>query len=102
MNAGEPEQRKAESIDVSFLDLFQMLELFVALLSEQAWRYMGLRVDPRTNEVVKDFEKAHVSIECIIAITDKVEQYLSMDAKNRIRSLITDLQINYAHQLEQK
>ena len=102
MSSGEPEQREAGSIDVSFLDLYQMLELFIMLLREQAWRHMGLKVDPRTNEVKKDFERAHTSIECIIAITDKVETYLSIDTKNRIRSLITDLQINYAQQLEQK
>jgi len=40
------------------LDLYQLLELFVILLSEQAWRYMGLRVEPATNEIKKDFVKA--------------------------------------------
>jgi hypothetical protein len=82
------------------LDLYQLLELFVVLLSEQAWRYMGLRVNPRTNQVEKDLKRGHVAIDCIISIVDKLELHVTEDAKNRLRSLITDLQINYAQQLE--
>ena len=98
----EPERQEAWPVDISFLDLYQLLELFVILLSEQAWRHMGLRVDPRTNKIKKDFERAHVAIDCIISIVDKLEPHLTGDVKNRLRSLITDLQINYARQLEQK
>lgn len=98
----KPERQEAGPVDISFLDLYQLLELFVMLLSEQAWLHMGLRVDPRTNEIKKDFERAHVAIDCIISIVDKLEPHLTGDVKNRLRSLITDLQINYARQLEQK
>ena len=96
-----PEEKQDEgSVDISFLDLYQLLELFVMLLSEQVWRYIGLRVDPQTNEIKKDFERAHVAIDCIISIVDKLEPHLSEGSKNSLRSLITDLQINYARQLE--
>jgi hypothetical protein len=62
---------------------------------------MGLVAYPRTNEIKKDFEKAHVAIDCIISIVDKLEPHVTEDVKNHLRSLITDLQINYARQLEQ-
>ena len=97
----EPE-KQAGPIDISFLDLFQLLELFVMLLSEQAWRHIGLKVDPRTNEINKDFDRAHVAIDCIISIVDKLEPHMAENTKNHLRNLITDLQINYARQLEQK
>lgn len=98
----QPEQQQAGSVDISLLDIYQLLELFIMLLSEQAWRYMGLRVDPSTNEIRKDFERAHVAIDCIISLVDKLEPHLPREAENRLRNLITDLQINFARQMEQK
>lgn len=98
----EPEKQEAGPVDISFLDLYQLLELFVMLLSEQAWKHMGLKVDPRTNEIKKEFERAHVAIDCIISIVDKLEPHIAENTKNHLRNLITDLQINYARQLEQK
>ena len=96
------EEQGGKPTDVSLLDLYQLLELFVMLLSEQAWRYMGLRVDPRVNEIKTDFEKAYVAIECIISLVDKLEPHVTSEVKNRLASLITDLQINYARQMGQK
>jgi len=97
-----PEKTEAEPgpSDVSFLDLYQLLELFIMLLSEQAWRYIGLRIDPRTNEINKDLEKAHVAIDCIISIVDKMEPHLAGKDGDRLRNLITDLQVNYAQQMK--
>ncbi len=85
-------------VDISLLDLYQLLELFIVLLSEQAWRYMGLRVDPSTNEIKKDFVRAHVAIDCIISLVDKIESHLTSRDKDRLRNLITDLQVNYVKQ----
>jgi hypothetical protein len=87
-------------VEISMLDIYQLLEIFIMLLSEHAWRYIGLRVDPRTNEIKKDFERAHVAIDCIIALVDKMESHLSSEDKNRLRNLITDLQVNYAQQVK--
>ncbi len=95
-------ERKAGLVDISALDVYLLLQFFITLLSEKAWRYIGLHVDPRTNEVETDFERAHVAIDCIIAIVDKLEPKLTADEKNRLRNLITDLQINYARQIELK
>jgi hypothetical protein len=96
------EKKETSPVDISNLDLYQFLEIFVMLLSEQAWRYMGLKVDPRTNEVNKDFEKAHVAIDCIISLVDKIESHIIGDEKDRYRKLITDLQINYVQQMNKK
>ena len=96
----EKEEREPSSFDISLLDISQLLELFVMLLNEQAWRYMGLRVDPRTNEIKKDLAKAHVAIDCIISLVDKMEPYLDDAGKGRLRGLITDLQINYVQQMK--
>ena len=97
----ETEKHETEALDISFLDLYQLLQLFITLLSEQAWRNMGLKVDPRTNEIKKDFQRAHIAIDTIISVVDKLEPQVTGDIKNRLRSLISDLQINYIRQLEE-
>jgi len=100
----EPEKTESEPtlVDISLLDLYQLLELFIMLLSEQAWRYIGLRIDPATNEIKKDFAKAHVAIDCIISLVDKIEPHIVGAEKDRLRNLITDLQINYAKQVDRE
>ena len=97
----DSEKQEAEPFNISFLDLYQLLNLFITLLSEQAWRNMGLMVDPSTNEIKKDFNKANIAIDCIISIVSKLEPNVTEDVKNHLKSLITDLQINYASQLGQ-
>ena len=95
----KPEQ-EAGPVDISLLDIYQLLELFVMLLSEQAWHYMGLQVNPRTNEVKKELEKAKIAIDCIISLVDKMEPNLAGAERDQLRRLITDLQINYAQQMK--
>jgi len=96
----EKMEQEPSAVDISVLDIYQLLELFVVLLSEQAWRYIGLRVYPGTNEIKKDLVKAHVAIDCIISLVDKMEPYVDDAEKERLRKLITDLQINYAEQMK--
>jgi len=99
-STSEKTEAENSSVDISLIDLYQLLELFIMLLSEQAWRYMGLRVDPPTNEISKDLAKAHIAIDCIISIVDKMEPHLAGKDRDRLRNLITDLQINYAQQMK--
>ena len=98
----KPEEniQEPKPIDISQLDIYQLLELFIVLLSEQAWRDIGIKVVPGTSEIRKDLTKAHVSIDCIISIVDKIEPQLEDSEKERLRKLITDLQINYAQHMK--
>ena len=98
----EGEKQKAGVVDISLLDIHVLLHLFITLLSEKAWQYLGMRVNSRTNELETDFERAHIAIDCVISLVDKMEPSLTGDEKNRLRNLVTDLQINYARQLEPK
>jgi hypothetical protein len=100
--SSEPEKSDQETgpVDINQLDIFQLIELFIMLLSEQAWRYVGLHVIPGTSEIKKDLMKAHVAIDCIIALVDKIEPSLNDSEKERLRRLITDLQLNYAEQIK--
>ena len=99
-NESEKTEQEPSPVDISFLDIYQLVDLFIILLSEQAWRYVGLRVDPRTNKIEKDLARAHVAIDCIISLVDKIEPNLSNSEVDRLRRLITDLQLNYAEQIK--
>lgn len=85
-------------VDVFSLDIYPLLSLFISILSAQAWQYMGLRLNPATKKVEKDFLRASVAIDCIAFLIDKLEPQLSGDEKNRFRGLLTDLQINFVRQ----
>jgi hypothetical protein len=94
----ENKEQEPSPVDISLLDINQFIELFIMLLSEKAWRYIGLRIDPRTNKIDKDLVKAHVAIDCIISLVDKIEPNIDNAETIRLRRLITDLQLNYAEQ----
>ncbi len=96
----EKKEQEPSPVDISSLDIYQLIEVFIMLLSEKAWRYIGLRVDPRTNKIDKDLAKANVAIDCIISLVDKIEPNLVNVEIERLRRLITDLQLNYAEQLK--
>ncbi len=99
-NESENKEQEPSRVDIASLDIYQLVEVFIMLLSEKAWRYIGLRVDPLTNKMDKDLAKAHVAIDCIISLVDKIEPNLDDAEKERLRRLITDLQLNYAEQLK--
>jgi hypothetical protein len=98
----EPENKGQEPspVDISSLDIDELVTLFIMLLNEKAWRYIGLRIDPRTNKINKDLAKAHVAIDCIISLVDKIESNLDIAEVENLRKLITDLQLNFAEQIK--
>ncbi len=100
-NEQTAEKEKVEAVDISMLDTYTLLSLFINLLSVQAWRDMGLQVDPKTSEIKTDFERASVAIDCIKYLLDKLEPKLSQDVQFRLKSLLTDLQLNFVQQSEQ-
>jgi hypothetical protein len=43
---------------------------------------------------------AHIAIDCIISLVDKIEPNLENTEREHLRRLITDLQLNYAEQIK--
>jgi hypothetical protein len=99
-NESEKKGQEPNPVDVSSLDIYQLVELFIMLLSEQAWRYIGLRVDSATNKINKDLSKAHIAIDCIVSLVEKIEANIDNEEKEHLRRIITDLQLNYAEQIK--
>jgi UTP-glucose-1-phosphate uridylyltransferase len=72
--------------------------LFINILNTQAWQYMGLRINPATKKIEKDMEKAIVAIDIIAYLIDNLEKKLSEEERTGLRSLLSDLQINFVRQ----
>ena len=88
-------EEKPNSFDITSLDTYALLELFINILSMQAWQHIGLQVKTGTDKTEKDFERAKVAIDCIAFLVDKLETHIQDSEKNRLRSLLADLQINF-------
>lgn len=87
-----------QAVDLSAFELDQLLGLFIGILSAKAWQYMGLRITPGKEDVEKDMAKAATVIDCVAYLAGKVESYLPEDEAGRLRSMVADLQLNYAKQ----
>jgi len=87
-----------QPLDLTALDLYQLLGLFAGILSAKAWQYMGLHLPPGKEETEKDLVKAAAAIDCISLMVDKLAPRLPEEELAAMRSLVADLQINYARQ----
>ena len=94
----EPTGDSPQPLDLTALDLDQLLGLFVGILSAKAWQHMGLRLTPGKEEAEKDLVKAAAAIDCITVMVDKLAPRLPEGELAGLRSLVADLQINYARQ----
>ena len=96
------EEKEQSALDITALDTYALLSLFIGILSAQAWQHMGLRMKPGTDKVEKDFERARVTIDCVAFLVEKLEPRLPDAEKGKLRSLLADLQINFVRLAEQK
>jgi hypothetical protein len=93
-----PGEETPQALDLTILELDQLLGIFISLLAAKAWQYMGIRLTPGKEEAEKDLVKAAAAIDLVIVMVDKVAPFLDEDDVGRLRSMIADLQLNYARQ----
>jgi len=87
-----------QPLDLTALELEQLMGLFVGILSAKAWQYMGLRVAPGKEEAEKDLAKAATAIDCVSYVVDKLALSVTEEELSGLKSMLADLQINYARQ----
>jgi len=94
-SAANEKEREPVGVDISALDTYTTLKLFLSILADQAWRKMGLIADPRTSKVEKDLIQAKTAIDCFQFMLKQLEPRLTQDEKNKLNSVLSDLQINF-------
>ncbi len=92
------EEAEPQPVDLTALDLDQLLGLFISLLVAKAWQYMGLRITPGKEDVEKDLAKASAAIDCVSYMVDKLAPSLPDEETAKLRGMVTDLQLNFARQ----
>jgi hypothetical protein len=92
------EKEKPAQLDLTAVELDDLLALFIGILSEKAWQYMGVRLAPGKSEVGKDMAKARSAIDCVAFLTEKIAMGQEPDDARRLRSMVADLQLNYVKQ----
>lgn len=93
------EKERPVTLDLTAVELEELLGLFIGILSEKAWQYMGIRLAPGKSEVEKDMAKAKSALDCVIFLMEKIAPNLSPDEARRLRAMVTDLQLNYVKQV---
>lgn len=94
----KPETSQPQALDLTALEMDQLLGLFIGILAAKAWQYMGLRMIPGKEEIEKDLIKAATAIDVIDYMTSKLIPYIPANEADKLKSIIADLQINYARQ----
>ena len=98
MSGENKEPSGPQAVDLTALDIDQLLGLFIGLLSAKAWQYMGVRLTPGKEDAEKDMARASAAIDCVSYLVEKAAHYMPEEEAGRLRTLVTDLQINYAQQ----
>ena len=92
----EEHEEEPQAVDLTALELDQLLGLFLGILSAKAWQYMGVRIAPGKGDAEKDMVKAAAAIDCVAFLAEKIAPGLPAEEAGRLRAMVADLQINYA------
>ena len=92
----EEKEEGPQAVDLTALELDQLIGIFIGVLSAKAWQYMGIRLAPGKGEAEKDMVKAAAAVDCVAFLADKVAPGLPAEKAGRLRAMVADLQINYA------
>ncbi len=93
------DREKPTNLDLTAIEVNDLLGFFVGILSEKAWQHMGFRLIPGKSELEKDMVKAKVAIDCTVFLTEKIIPSLSVDEARMMRAMLADIQLNYVKQV---
>lgn len=71
------------------------LLMSIDILSQGAWISMGFISNPGSGQIEKDLDKAKVAIDCVAFLAQKVESELDDSTQRELKSLVSNLQVNF-------
>ncbi len=86
---------ESEPLDMSSLDVYQVLRIFIGMLSEQAWVSLGLHVRPGASDTEVRLTEARIAIDTLKFVSAQLADNLQDAEKRELDTLITTLQMNY-------
>ena len=85
-----------ELFDITSLDTYVLLNLFMSILATKAWQHLGLRTISGSDTVKQDLVQARVSIDCISFLINQLKDKIPAEDTKRQQNVLTDLQMNFA------
>lgn len=84
-----------EPPELGSLTVYQVLRIFVGMLSEQAWINLGLRMAPGATETEVKLTEARISIDTLRFVRGQLDADLQDVEKRELDNLISSLQLNF-------
>jgi len=82
-----------ENVELSDLEVDELLRFFIGALAGKALEYMG--ISTRKEKSVKDLGKAQLAINSVSALVDQLASVASEDEVKQLKALLSDLQLGY-------
>lgn len=92
------EKREGKEERPSPPDIVDIVEGMIGVLAGEAWKYMGLVVDPVTGQLRRDLDRARVAIDCVEALFKNLEPLLDEGRRRKIKTVLSDLRLNFVRQ----
>jgi hypothetical protein len=93
--AEEAEEEASDEVEMPAPNIYFELQLMALGLSQMAWQFLGSRLLPGHKEPIRDLQQAKMAIDTVAVIADKLHSQLGGDDRRALRSLVSDLQINF-------
>jgi len=86
---------EAEPLEPGALTVYQVLRIFVGMLSEQAWISLGLHMAPGATETEVKLTEARIAIDTLRFVRGQLDADLQDAEKRELDNLISSLQLNF-------
>lgn len=96
----EPEEEPAaetpeDEAPLPEVDVFDMLRMALGLFAQEAWIGLGVQARPGASETKADLRCAHVAIDMVEVIAEKLGSEADEDERRAINQMLTDLRVNF-------
>jgi hypothetical protein len=79
-------------------DIYGFIKMYAGFLAGQAWIYLGLIINPATQNITKDLKQAKAAIDCLDALLTPMESFLTSQEATEFKSIVANLKLNYIEQ----
>ena len=93
--AGPAEEQAAEQEEEAVGDVYSLMQWIILMLSQSAWQWMGLHMNPATKKVEQDLAQAKVAIDSVVFLSDQIAPHVSEEQRRANRTLVSDLRVNF-------
>lgn len=76
-------------------DVSSLVKSLIPMMASQAWIFMGKVVNPLQRRVTRDVEQARLAVDCVTALLEAVDRFLTAEERQQLRQLASELRVNF-------